>query len=424
MALRLTIFGRPKAKANTFIGGVSATVNTPAVLAGRLGISVSRIKAFSIKGSNIQFAVTGGTYSIASFAFSGITSLTYFRDTNGLVTSINAGAFYACSNAVEYYFPAVTAITSTTANGNSGTFQNNTSCVSFSFPSLVSLSGTGAAFDGNSACTTFSAPSLSGTIPLYSFRNNSNLISITLGAITAIQDSAFMGNVKMTGLDLSTATSIGAHAFNGNVAMNYVNNMNNVVTISTNAFRGCTSLPAFSANSVSSIGIAAFYNCSSVTSYYLPALTTFETSTSAGTSGTFQNNTSCTSFSAPNLTSITGAGGAFNGNSNMTSCNVPSLAGTIGIYIWLGCSKLSSLTIGAVTTLGDGCFNGCSLLGAVYIPTLATCGSTTGNNNVFNAIKTGCVITVKASLQTANSGAPDGDLVYAATTRGATIVYV
>lgn len=43
MGLRKTIFGRKKLRANTFIGGVADTINTPALIASRLGISVARI---------------------------------------------------------------------------------------------------------------------------------------------------------------------------------------------------------------------------------------------------------------------------------------------------------------------------------------------------------------------------------------------
>jgi len=62
--LQNTVFGRQKAAVNTYIGGVSATINTPALLASTLGISASRIKLFSTIGSDIQCAIIGGSYSI------------------------------------------------------------------------------------------------------------------------------------------------------------------------------------------------------------------------------------------------------------------------------------------------------------------------------------------------------------------------
>lgn len=51
-------------------------------------------------------------------------------------------------------------------------------------------------------------------------------------------------------------------------------------------------------------------------------------------------------------------------------------------------------------------------------------GATTGNDNIFSNIKLGATITVPVALQTIDSGSPDGDLVYANGTRGATIIYI
>lgn len=43
--------------------------------------------------------------------------------------------------------------------------------------------------------------------------------------------------------------------------------------------------------------------------------------------------------------------------------------------------------------------------------------------SVFDNIKFGCTIKVPIALQTANAGAPDGDLQYAISNRGATVIY-
>ncbi|WP_417942176.1 hypothetical protein [Flavobacterium sp. RS13.1] len=95
MRIRKTIFGRSKIKPNTFIGGVSATLNTPSLVASKLGISVSRIKAFNITGSDIEFAVIGN-YIIRHSCFLNDKSITYYRDETGLVTGIEGRAFRSC----------------------------------------------------------------------------------------------------------------------------------------------------------------------------------------------------------------------------------------------------------------------------------------------------------------------------------------
>ena len=139
-SLKKFYFGKKKLKPNTFIGGVSATLNTPALVATKLGISISRIKAFSISGSNIEFAVIGGAYSIPANAFNGATTLTYYNDSDGLVTSVNGASFVGATGATYYIFPNLTTINSGTGVGT-GAFQNNTSLSSFVAPKLATITG-------------------------------------------------------------------------------------------------------------------------------------------------------------------------------------------------------------------------------------------------------------------------------------------
>jgi len=89
-------------------------------------------------------------------------------------------------------------------------------------------------------------------------------------------------------------------------------------------------------------------------------------------------------------------------------------------------TKANGYYLKNATSLGNGCFamlNGQSVTGIYYIPSCTTLGSTTGDNLVFEYIKSGAVIYTHPSLATNNSGSPDGDLAYAIT-RGATVRYV
>lgn len=94
-------FGKNRIGApNTFIGGVGGTINTPALLAGKLGVSESQISNFSVIGSDVQCRITGSYGSLGTW-FSGDNSnnnnagITYFLDSNSLVTSLKSFAFYA-----------------------------------------------------------------------------------------------------------------------------------------------------------------------------------------------------------------------------------------------------------------------------------------------------------------------------------------
>ena len=104
------IFGGTKAKANTFIGGVASVITTSGALATKLGISVGTISNFTVVGSDIKCRITG-SYSIQNNAFYGVSSLKYFNDVDGLVTSIGASAFEGTSpRASFFYFKNVTSI--------------------------------------------------------------------------------------------------------------------------------------------------------------------------------------------------------------------------------------------------------------------------------------------------------------------------
>ncbi|GAA3735021.1 hypothetical protein GCM10022422_17430 [Flavobacterium ginsengisoli] len=202
----------------------------------------------------------------------------------------------------------------------------------------------------------------------------------------------------------------------------------------------------FNADNVESIAGTAFYNCTSITGYSFPKVTTIESVSNGGLIGTFKNNTSLLTFHAPLLTSMTGTGKCFESASKMTAFYAPNLAGNIPGASFNQCVALNEFTVGPITSIGGGCFYDCSSLTSlilnhvtsigtnafynctginnISLRALTICGDTITNNNVFFGIKLGCNITVPVALQTVNAGAPDGDLVYAQTSRNAIINYI
>ena len=79
-----------------------------------------------------------------------------------------------------------------------------------------------------------------------------------------------------------------------------------------------------------------------------------------------------TSLTIPS--SVTSIGyGAFEGCSGLTSLTIPSGVTSIGFYVFSGCSGLTSLTIpSGVTSIGDRAFYGCSGLTSITIPSSVT----------------------------------------------------
>lgn len=107
--LQNTVFGKSNYKINTYIGGIGPTVNTPALLAAKLGIAVNRIKLFRVINDDIECAIIGGNYEVKGFYGSDLNQVTYYKDPTGIVSGIGYQGFYN-SGLIEGYFPNATYI--------------------------------------------------------------------------------------------------------------------------------------------------------------------------------------------------------------------------------------------------------------------------------------------------------------------------
>ncbi|MDP5201127.1 leucine-rich repeat protein, partial [Flavobacterium sp. DG2-3] len=131
MGLRKTIFGRVKSKPNTFIGGIAGTINTPTLLATKIGVAASQIKDFKVVGNDIHFKINI-IYQIPSNAFNGNTNITYFNDSEGYVNSLGTRSFYNCTSLLDFTADSVESI------GESA-FYNCTSITSYRFPKVTTI---------------------------------------------------------------------------------------------------------------------------------------------------------------------------------------------------------------------------------------------------------------------------------------------
>ncbi|MBR7012784.1 MAG: leucine-rich repeat protein [Muribaculaceae bacterium] len=152
-----------------------------------------------------------------------------------------------------------------------------------------------------------------------------------------------------------------SNEYSGSVAIppsvTYNGKTYSVTTIGGAAFDNCSGLTSVTIpNTVTTIGGAAFIECSSLTSVTIP-----NTVTTIGGSA-FQGCNSLTSIDIPNLvTAIDGY--TFFNCSSLTNVTIPDSVTTIGEYAFYGCSSMTSITIpNAVTTIGEEAFHGCSSL--------------------------------------------------------------
>ncbi len=235
----------------------------------------------------------------------------------------------------------------------------------------------------------------------WAFNGCSGLTSITIGSgVTSIGNYAFYGCSGLTSVTIgSGVTSIGEWAFNGCRGLTSVTIPNSVTSIGGSAFSGCSGLTSVTIGSgVTSIGDDAFRSCSSLTSINVESgNTTYDSRENCNAIIETATNTliaGCKNTVIPN--SVTSIGVmAFYYCSGLTSITIPNSVISIGRYAFQQCSSLTSVTIGSgVTSIGIMAFYGCGSL--VEIQSLAdvppTCGS-----SVFGGVdKSTCVLKVPA----------------------------
>ena len=160
-----------------------------------------------------------------------------------------------------------------------------------------------------------------------------------------------------------SVTSIGYAAFQDCSGLTSITIPNGVTSIGNSAFYGCRGLTFVTIpNSVTTIGYWAFAECSGLTSVTIPnSVTSIGDAAFYGCSG-------LTSVTIPN--SVTSIGiEAFRNCSVLTSVTISNSVTSIDNFAFSGCSSLTSLTIpNSVTSIGDWAFSGCSGLTSITIP--------------------------------------------------------
>ena len=432
--------------------------NVPASLKEVIIAGGASIDSYAFRNCINLTSVTigNGVTSIGRSAFSGCSGLTSVTIGDG-VTSIESSAFDGCTAEIIWGDdPGITEIGNYAFSGYQGTsitipdsvtsigdyaFWNSSSLTSITIPDSVTSIGS-YAFCNCSSIISVTIPDSVTSIGDDAFYNCSSLTSVTIpDSVTSIGDYAFYGCSGLTSVTIpDSVTSIGDYAFYSCSGLTSVTIGNGVTSIGIFAFDGCSGLtavyitdiaawcgidfdssdsnPLYYAHdlylngelvtdlvipdSVTSIGIFAFYGCSSLESITLP----FVGATKDGTEGiSFKDIFGGNSYVPASLKEVIITGGtsigagAFSGCSGLTSITIPDTVTSIGTEAFWGCSGLTSIvipdsvtsiggaafescsgltsvTIGnGVTSIGSYAFNGCSSMTSVYITDIAAwCG--------------------------------------------------
>ena len=195
----------------------------------------------------------------------------------------------------------------------------------------------------------------------YGFGNGTESTAVVGGSTQTQRDMllyAFVGE---------SVTSIGVGAFYYHYSLTNITIANSVTSIGNVAFRDCYSLTNITIpNSVSSIGAYAFYRCSSLTNIVIPSNVT-----SIGDYA-FNGCYSLTNIVIPNsVTSIREH--TFSSCYSLTNITIPSNVKSIGDYAFSDCFSLTNITIpNSVTSIGYWAFGLCYSLTNITIPSNVT----------------------------------------------------
>ena len=183
-------------------------------------------------------------------------------------------------------------------------------------------------------------------------------------------------------------TSIGKSAFNDNSNIISVRISNNIISIGSGAFSNCTNLKnVFLGNRLTTIGHSAFYNCDSLTEIIIPAsVKIIESPSSAwyeyGAFASCKNLSKLTFGDSNTQTVLSEIGDEAFLESGLEVVFIGNGVGTIGNYVFKGCTKLSSVTLGSsLTSIQSHAFDNCKTLSDIVFPnSLVTIGGCAFNN--------------------------------------------
>ena len=208
------------------------------------------------------------------------------------------------------------------------------------------------------------------------YNKDGNCAIVTDGNSKYSGDVSIPSTVNYGGMEYSV-TSIGVGAFYGCTSLTSVIIPNSVTSIGNWAFYFCSGLTSVTIpNSVTSIGHDAFEDCTGLTSVHITDLAAwckiaFNSSTSNPlyyAHHLYLNGEEIKDLVIPN--SVTSIGDcAFYECTGLTSVTIPNSVTSIGGFAFYYCTGLTSVTISkSVTSIGISAFNGCSGLISVTIP--------------------------------------------------------
>jgi len=348
-----------------------------------------------------------------------------------LATNIGVSVFYNCTSLTTADLPNATTI-------GEEAFANCTSLTTVNLPSATTTGNE--AFRDCTSLTTIDLPSAITLGGSSTFAYCTSLTTVGLpSAISISGQSTFENCTSLTTLDLSVCVYLGEstgdnsifQGISGNTISITIPNsllqdgdliqlsLNNTLTVNDNPYQPFTGLSGnleLEFDDILNVPVADASSVSDWNTFFdLPSWSTeFTAVTVDGNTVTLEGGENVIIRQSK-----------FKNDISIISVVDTGCVAYVDRNAFQYCSVLTTINLPSVITIGNSAFVGCTSFSTIDLPVCTDLGGTNDNDNVFFDISGNTItLTVPSALMTADSGNPDGDIVYLQDNNTVTVVTV